>query len=412
MIRIALRSDRRLFADLLAVDLAARPEYAIVGAVADIADLWQLCALREPDLAVVHLDGGLGSDPDRTLEHLRACLGVVRLVVLHDRLSATELCVLGGLGVDTLVPCSRGLDALLVVLRQCAGEERPPRRTPAARLTELEERILDLLAAGHTVAQIAKPLRVSESRVANAKHRIYRKLGVDSQAQAVARAVELGIVTRPHPQPRALRRAVAHWVTEDVCVELRGADGDARSRVASALCAADIEVRAGAPLLLLVDPAGADWPEHRAGEDVPPVVLVLRAAPRRAEVLEALLRGAVAVITVDEVASDLVAALWLSAHGFVTLDGSAGGVLLESLRFPVTPTLTLPVLTSRERDILRSIADGHTVRRTAQVLGIAEKTVENTQARLFRKLGARNRTGALAAAHALGLMSDKPRAGQ
>lgn len=103
MIRIALRSDRRLFADLLAADLAARPEYAIVGAVADVADLRQLCALREPDLAVVHLDGGLGPDPDQTLEHLRACLGVVRLVVLHDRLGATELCALGGLGVDALV---------------------------------------------------------------------------------------------------------------------------------------------------------------------------------------------------------------------------------------------------------------------------------------------------------------------
>jgi two-component system nitrate/nitrite response regulator NarL len=30
--------------------------------------------------------------------------------------------------------------------------------------------------------------------------------------------------------------------------------------------------------------------------------------------------------------------------------------------------------------------------------------VENTQARLFRKLGARNRAGALATAHALGLL--------
>jgi hypothetical protein len=44
------------------------------------------------------------------------------------------------------------------------------------------------------------------------------------------------------------------------------------------------------------------------------------------------------------------------------------------------------------------------VRLTARALGIAEKTVENTQARLFRKLGARNRPGALAAAHALGLL--------
>jgi DNA-binding CsgD family transcriptional regulator len=64
----------------------------------------------------------------------------------------------------------------------------------------------------------------------------------------------------------------------------------------------------------------------------------------------------------------------------------------------------LPELTVREADILCSIARGDTVRQTARSLGIAEKTVENTQARLFRKLGARNRTGALATAHALGLL--------
>ena len=55
-------------------------------------------------------------------------------------------------------------------------------------------------------------------------------------------------------------------------------------------------------------------------------------------------------------------------------------------------------------DILASIADGHTVRQTARTLGIATKTVENTQARLFRKLGARNRAGVLTIAYRLGLI--------
>jgi DNA-binding NarL/FixJ family response regulator len=412
MIRIALRSDRRLFADLLAADLASRPEYTVVGSVVDLADLLPLCALREPDMALVHLEGGFGPDPNHTLAQLRACLGLVRVVVLHDQLGSTDIGVLWRLGVDTLVSCSRGLDALFLVLRQRVRDEPPPRRTPDSRLTELEERILALLAAGHTVAQIAKPLHISESRVANAKRGLYRKLGVDSQAQAVARAVELGIITRPHPQPRGPLRAVAHWAADKAGVELRGADGDARTRVAAVLCAAGIPVRAGAPLLLLVDPAEADWPGHGGDEAVPPIVLVLSAAPRRAEVLEALLCGAVAVVTVDKVASDLVATLRLSTHGFVALDAGAGGVLLESLQVPAIRPPRLPVLTARELDILRSIADGDTVRRTARVLGIAEKTVENIQARLFRKLGARNRSGALTAAHALGLMPDRSRTGR
>jgi DNA-binding CsgD family transcriptional regulator len=64
----------------------------------------------------------------------------------------------------------------------------------------------------------------------------------------------------------------------------------------------------------------------------------------------------------------------------------------------------MPKLTARECDILGCIARGHTIRQTARTLGIAAKTVENTQARLFRKLGVRNRMEALSAADALGLI--------
>jgi len=54
--------------------------------------------------------------------------------------------------------------------------------------------------------------------------------------------------------------------------------------------------------------------------------------------------------------------------------------------------------------ILRSLARGHSIRQTARSLGIAAKTVENVQTRLFRKLGVRNRSGALAVADAFGLL--------
>jgi len=47
---------------------------------------------------------------------------------------------------------------------------------------------------------------------------------------------------------------------------------------------------------------------------------------------------------------------------------------------------------------------GHSIRQTARALGIAPKTVENVQTRLFRKLGVRNRSGALAVADAFGLL--------
>jgi DNA-binding CsgD family transcriptional regulator len=68
----------------------------------------------------------------------------------------------------------------------------------------------------------------------------------------------------------------------------------------------------------------------------------------------------------------------------------------------------VPALTARECDILTSIASGYSIRQTAGLLGIAAKTVENTQARLYRKLGARNRSEALTIAHRLGLLESRP----
>jgi two-component system nitrate/nitrite response regulator NarL len=129
-------------------------------------------------------------------------------------------------------------------------------------------------------------------------------------------------------------------------------------------------------------------------------VLVLSEPPPRAELLRALQRGASAVMTAERVATDLVPACTLAAHGHITVEADAARAILDAARAPSG----LPELTSREQDILRLIARGLTVRQTARTLGIAAKTVENTQSRLYRKLGARNRSGALVAAHALGLL--------
>jgi DNA-binding NarL/FixJ family response regulator len=76
-----------------------------------------------------------------------------------------------------------------------------------------------------------------------------------------------------------------------------------------------------------------------------------------------------------------------------------------AMRVIAHPRAVRSELTSRELDILRSIARGDSVRQTASSLGISVKTVENTQARLFRKLGVRNRAEALLVAYELGVVS-------
>lgn len=406
MIRVALRSARRLFRDAVVDCLDARPDFAVVGNVADLYELPALCDLRHPDVVIVDVGTGLGAER-QVLYRLQDSDAFGKLVVVYERLTPLELSALLTLGVDTLMPYSVGLDALLVVLRRYGYVYRGLPASAGAEdgLTDQEGQVITLLSAGHTVSQIAQLLEISTSAVANAKRRIYRKLDVVSQSQVAARAAALGIAgknnARPHPNGSAPGTAAL----------VRGAAGPTLDKVVATLVADGMSVLTGnqadqAMFVVLVDPVLSDWPCAQQTER--PVALVRSTEPGRAEVLEALLRGAVTVITEDRIASDLVPALALATHGYLAIESDTAAALLDAVRAASPATAGLPVLTSRERDILHSIANGHTVRLTARALGIAEKTVENTQSRLFRKLGARNRPGALAAAHALGLLELVP----
>lgn len=411
MIRVALCSGRRIFRDSLAAYIDARPDCTVVGSVPRLEDLAMVCALRQPGLLVVDIGAELDEPAmTRLREHARSA----SLVVIYDRLTAAELTALRRLGVDSLLPRSHGLDALMAVLRrQTPGPPRPvpaPRRQSWDGLRDRDMKILSLVGAGHTADQIAGLLAISTSAVASARRRIYRSLEVSSRSQAVARATALGIVSWPPTRKGGKVRARGPVVTV-----LRGPAGPARERVAAALLGGGIPVafeangsqplptdveRPQSRVVVLVDPAPQDWP---AGRDAGlPIALVTSAPPRQSEVVAALLRGAVAIVTVDRTSAGLVPAVTLAGHGYLAVDAGAAEVVLAAFSAP--PVATPPELTPREQDILRSIANGDTVRLTARTLGIAEKTVENTQARLFRKLGVHNRPGALAAAHAMGLL--------
>ena len=82
----------------------------------------------------------------------------------------------------------------------------------------------------------------------------------------------------------------------------------------------------------------------------------------------------------------------------------AGLLLTERLMEFSTPATPLPDLTARERDCLAFAADGHTDVEIAGLLGIAETTVRFHINNARRKLGATNRTHAVARLSARGLL--------
>ena len=86
--------------------------------------------------------------------------------------------------------CERDRD-LLTVLRPHLHQaylDAERRRHPAPRLTARHWDLLHLLAAGHTNAQIARRLGITEGTVRTHLEHIYRLLGVSSRTAAVTRA--------------------------------------------------------------------------------------------------------------------------------------------------------------------------------------------------------------------------------
>lgn len=109
--------------------------------------------------------------------------------------------------------------------------------------------------------------------------------------------------------------------------------------------------------------------------------------------------------TVDNHRRRIYTKLGVDNQGSAVAQGISLGIA-PARTHPTRPSrqAIVPRLTTREREILAHIAKGHTIRQTARELGIAPKTVENTQTRLYRKLGTHSRGEALATAYQLGLI--------
>jgi DNA-binding CsgD family transcriptional regulator len=154
--------------------------------------------------------------------------------------------------------------------------------------------------------------------------------------------------------------------------------------------------------LALVNPGSGEL-EAAAACGVP-VILVHSRPLGTAELGEALASGVDAFVAAEQAREQFVTVLRLVTQAYLVADSMSMRPIFRAIRARDSLRQNLPELTVRERDILRCIASGKSIRQSGRALGIAPKTLENVQTGLFRKLGVRNRPAALAAAEALGLL--------
>ena len=414
-IRLAIQSGRPQARRALVGHLAAQPDIDVVGDASTLSGLGALCALCRPDVCVV--DGGSPDDlaVDRVRE-LRITFPDIEFVVTYSCLDAapavTDAAVRAGAAALVTTAADTDIGTILRAVRE--------RRAAVTRpLTDRELSVVSLMGTGRSAADIAKLLHISPHTVETHKRGLYAKFGVGNQSHAVSQAISFGLVG--DAAPRCDAAPVCDAARPDpghpFVVVVRGPAGGCRDEVIVALLEGQIPFAVTESPLSMTHDHWARWhrgglvgvlvdPDADAWRDGVPAVVVHSAAPETAQTVDAVLHGACALLSRADIGADLCHVLALAARGYRTLSSAHVRLLATWISALLSrPRPSVLELTGRERDILASIACGPTVRQTAQALGIATKTVENTQTRLFRKLGTHNRSETVLAAYRLGMVA-------
>jgi DNA-binding NarL/FixJ family response regulator len=140
----------------------------------------------------------------------------------------------------------------------------------------------------------------------------------------------------------------------------------------------------------------------------PPKVVMLTTFDVDDYVLEALRAGASGFLLKDALPADLVDAVRVVARGDALLAPSVTRRLIERFAGRTAERTAigsdLDVLTDREREVLREVAQGRSNSEIAAVLFIAEQTVKSHVSRVLTKLGLRDRAQAVVVAYESGLV--------
>ncbi len=213
-VSIVIAAGHAVVVEVVRRSILAQAGLEIVGEARDRAALLDACRSLRPDVIVLddHLD-----ETERNLGALRSLRdeGVaVAAVVIADRtdgpsvLRALRLGARGylrktdlrgvGAAVRIVADGGRAIDsefeqAAVMALGTFAQQAREGSEVQAT-LTPREHQILLMVSQGFTMQQAGHRLGISPRTVETHVAKLYRKLGVRTRVQAVARAAQLGLI--------------------------------------------------------------------------------------------------------------------------------------------------------------------------------------------------------------------------
>ncbi len=207
--RVVLAEDHRLLREAFVMLL--EPDCAVVGAVADGRALLEVAPKLRPDVVVVDVAMPLlnGLDAARQLKRLMPDVKVIFLTVNEDPDLAAEAFRAGASAF--LLKNSAASELLQAIHDVMQGRSyitplatrgmvdnllRPPEAARGSReLSPRQREVLQLLAEGCTMKEIANILKITSRTVAFHKYSMMEHLGIRSSAELVQFAVKKRIVS-------------------------------------------------------------------------------------------------------------------------------------------------------------------------------------------------------------------------
>ncbi len=207
--RVLLADDHRLFREAIAQLLQAECE--VVGAVGDGRAFLDAAADLRPDVAVLDVAMPLlnGLDAARQLLHRSPAVKVIFLTVSEDPDLAAEAFRAGASGyllknsaaaelLQAIREVSEGRSYVTpLVTRGLVGTflHAPEPAKKGGDLSRRRREVLQLLAEGHTMKEIARILKITARTVAFHKYEMMRELGIRTGAELLQFAIKKHIVS-------------------------------------------------------------------------------------------------------------------------------------------------------------------------------------------------------------------------
>lgn len=159
------------------------------------------------DLAIVDLDLPDAS-PDRVLSMIQQHIGDGVFVIFSGQPPQDARALALEAGAAAFIPKIAQREDILDILDRCLTQSgrvlsKIAKRSGAHELPSLstrQQQVLELLARGHSNREVAQALHISENTIKVHLRSLFSAIQVNTRAQAVARALELGLVNAPRAQ--------------------------------------------------------------------------------------------------------------------------------------------------------------------------------------------------------------------